>query len=54
MAQRLRIWHCHCCGSESIPGLGTNAYSQNKKQIYKNKSKQINSFNINKKLAASV
>ena len=26
VAKRLRIRHCHCCGSDVIPGLETSAY----------------------------
>ena len=36
---RLRIWHCHCCDTGSIPGLGTSACcrcAKKKKSISKN------------------
>ena len=36
VAQRLKIWHCHCSGMSFIPGLGTSAChvcGQEKKEI---------------------
>ena len=36
---RLRIWHCHCCGSGSIFGLGTSTGKDRKK---KKKDKCVN------------
>ena len=31
VAQRLRIWHCYCCGEGSIPGLGTSSKKKKKR-----------------------
>ena len=41
-SNRLRIWHCHCCGTGSFPGLGTSTRhesSQKKKKKKKKKKK---------------
>ena len=33
MAQPLRIWHCHCCGSGLIPGPGISTYAVAAKKV---------------------
>ena len=39
----LRIWHCHCCGSGSIPGQGTSSCLRCGKKKEKRKRNLIHS-----------
>ena len=33
VSQRVKDQHCHCCGTGSIPGLGTSGAAKDKKQV---------------------